>query len=513
MSMPMSHDAEQAAVIAFLADPRTHDAPTVERVDTHGSVVFIACDHAWKLKRAVRFAYMDFSTLAKRRSACQAEQRLNRRTAPDIYLAVEAVMRRPDGTLAVGGVGEEVDWLVVMRRIDQDTLFDRMAERGALTPDLMRGLADAIADFHGGAERRTDQGGADALRRVIDDNMAELGEHPDLFPSDRIAHLADRSRSALEGGAALLDRRRDDGFVRFCHGDLHLRNICLFGGRPTLFDCIEFNDEIAIIDVLYDLAFLIMDLEHRGLRPLAGALFNRYLERTGDFDGLALLPLFLSVRAAVRAKVDASAAAAQPDPEQVDRLRRSASAYFAHALTFLETPRPLLIGVGGLSGSGKTTLARRLASDVGPVPGAVVLRSDVIRKQLCGVAETDRLPPERYDEATTRRVYDELAVRARRILKAGHAVIVDAVNARAEERAVLERTAAEAGAGFLGLWLEARPETLLTRIRQRVNDASDATEDVVQRQLAYATGPINWTRIDADCDLVEISTKVRSQIE
>jgi aminoglycoside phosphotransferase family enzyme/predicted kinase len=481
--------AEQADTAAFLADPATHGGAGVERIDTHGSMVFLAGDRVYKLKRAVRFPYMDYGTREKRAAACEAEVRLNRRMAPTLYLGVAPVLRGKEGGLFLGPVaisarGEAEDWVVVMARVLQDDLFDRMADRGALDAGLMRRLADAVAEFHASAERFTDRGGQAAMRWVVDDNVAELGERPDLFEPSRLAELAARSRAALDRHAALLDRRRDNGLVRFCHGDLHLRNICLVDGQPTLFDCIEFNDDIAIIDVLYDQAFLLMDLEHRGLRPLANALFNRMVERTGDIDGLVLLPLFLSTRAAVRAKVEASAGK-----------DRSARTYFDQALRAIDPPGPKLVAVGGLSGSGKTTAARALAPDVGPAPGAVVLRSDALRKELRGVAETDRLPPDAYTPEMTRRVYAELADRARRILSAGHGVIVDAVHARIEEREALEDMARGSGVPFRGVWLEADPETLVARVKARTGDASDADETVVRRQLTYDLGQISWPRI------------------
>ena len=349
----------------------------------------------------------------------------------------------------------------------------------------MRRLADAIAELHASAERFTDRGGSSAMRWVVDGNIAELGERPDLFEPDRLEVLADRSRTALDRYSALLDQRRDQGLVRFCHGDLHLRNICLVEGQPTLFDCIEFNDDIAIIDVLYDQAFLLMDLEYRGLRTLANALFDRMVEhmvkRAGDIDGLALLPLFLSTRAAVRAKVEASAGKDQ-----------WALAYFDLAVRLIDPPGPKLVAVGGLSGSGKTTVARKLAPAIGPAPGAVVLRSDVLRKELHGVGETDRLPPDAYSPEITRRVYAELADRARRILSAGHGVVVDAVHARLEEREALEDLARELGVPFRGVWLEADPATLIARVKARTGDASDADEEVVRRQLTYDIGPLSW---------------------
>ena len=483
-----SSPADQAAIAAFLSDPATHGG-AVERIDTHGSMVFLTGDRVYKLKRAVSFPYMDYGTREKRAAACEAEVRLNRRTAPSLYLGIAPVLRGAAGGFRLGPLvqraeGEAEDWLVVMARVDRDALFDRMAESGKLDAGLMRRLADAVAAFHASAERFTDRGGQAAMRWVVEDNIVELGERPGLFEPDRLARLAELSRMALDRHAGLLDRRRDEGLVRFCHGDLHLRNICLVDGQPTLFDCIEFNDDIAIVDVFYDQAFLLMDLEHRGLRPLANALFNRVIERTGDIGGLVLLPLFLSARAAVRAKVEASAGK-----------DRSAAEYFDHALKAIDPPGPKLVAVGGLSGSGKTTVARMLAPAIGPAPGAVVLRSDAVRKELWGVAETDRLPPEAYASDMTRRVYDELADRAGRVLSAGHGAVVDAVHARIAEREALEELAHRLGVPFRGIWLDADPDILIARVEARTGDASDADESVVRRQLTYDLGQISWPRI------------------
>ncbi|WP_158046651.1 AAA family ATPase [Skermanella pratensis] len=509
--------SDQAGVVAFLSAPDTYGGAAVERVDTHGSIVFLAGDRVYKLKRAVRFPYMDYGTVERRRAACEAEVRLNRRTAPSVYLGTAPVLRRPDGSLALGGIGTPlsdpqgvpIDWVVVMARLDQDTLFDRMADRGALSAGLMRDLAETIASFHGGAEVVTDRGGAGAMRWVVEDNVAELAERPDVFSPDRVQALGEASTAALDRFGGLLDRRRDGGFVRFCHGDLHLRNICLVDGRPTLFDCVEFNDDIAVIDVLYDLAFLLMDLEHRGLRPLANTLLNRMLELTGDCDGLALLPLFLSARAAVRAKVLASGAAAQPDPAAA---HAEAAAYLDHAVAAIHPPGPMMVALGGLSGTGKTTVARALAPGIGPAPGAVVLRSDVLRKRLFGVAETERLPAGAYSGEMTRRVYAELLERAGRIVRAGHAVVVDAVNARPEERADLEEMARSAGVPFRGVWLEADADTLIARVRSRTGDASDADEAVVRRQLRYKIEPLSWSRVPSIGDTASVISNIEKII-
>lgn len=495
----MSEDA-QHAVVSFLADPKTHGGVPVERIDTHASRVFLAGDRAYKLKRAVRFPYLDYAAPDRRRAACLDELRLNRRTAPGLYLEVRSVVPRGPG-LAFGPVDDPaaLDWVVVMRRLDAEGLFDRMAERGRLDRGLMEALADAVAGFHAGAEIRRDGGGADAMAWVLDDNAQELAELAPWLGRERIGDFAARSRSALDRTRGLLDRRRDEGFVRYCHGDLHLRNVCLLDGRPTPFDCIEFNDAIAICDVLYDLAFLLMDLDLHGLRPCANAVLNRYLERTEEHAGLALLPLFLSARAGVRAKVAATAGD-----------RGEAERHFRLARSYLDPEPPRLVAVGGLSGSGKTTVARALAPSLGRAPGAVVLRTDVIRKRLAGVAPGVRLPAEAYGAAASRRVYGELARLAGLVLSTGHSAVADAVFAHPEERSAIEAAGRDAQAPFMGVWLEAPVERLVQRVESRTGDASDATSDVVRRQAGYDLGTIAWKRLDAERPVGHLAEEVKA---
>lgn len=512
-----SHVVEaQDEVIAFLTDPRTHGGAEVARIDTHGAIVVLAGDRAYKLKRAVRFPYMDFSTLALRRRAAEAELALNRRTAPTLYLAVEPVTRTPSGALAMGGVGPAVDWLVVMRRFDQEALFDRLAAKGALDARLMRELADAVLRFHAAAEPRPDHGGAAGIARVVagnDQALREAGRA--VFPQDKVAALKRASEAMLARKAALLEARRERGLVRHCHGDLHLGNICLFEGRPTLFDAIEFNEEIACVDVLYDFAFLLMDLDHRALRRLANLGFNRYLSdgardgELGDLGGLAALPLFLACRAGVRAQVSAAAATAQPDQRAARRLVEAARSYLDLALAYLAPPQPRLVAIGGLSGAGKSTLAQALAPDLGAAPGALVLRSDVIRKHLAGRDELSRLGPASYTPEASARVFETIRERARVALAAGQAVIADAVYGRMQERAMIESVARELGVRFDGLWLEAPAAVLKARVAARSGDASDATREVVRQQLGSPLGQIGWARLDAADDGGAVARRAR----
>ena len=487
---------DQSEVVALLCDPASHGGAAVEVIETHAAVVVLAGATAYKLKRAVRFPFLDFSTAAKRRVACEAEVRLNSRTAPELYRGVVAVTRAPDGALAIGGDGDAVDWLVVMRRFDQDRLFDRLAARGELTGALMQELADAIADFHDGAEPRPDKGGRAGIAQVIDGNMETLrGPGAGTFKAAELDRLERLWREAVESGAGLLEARRAGGLVRWCHGDLHLRNICLIDGRPTLFDGIEFNPDIACIDVLYDLAFLLMDLQHRRLGAFANLVLNRYLGRTEDVAGCALLGLFQSLRAGVRAMVAAIEAG-----EGQAEMAGEARAYFRLALAVFDSPPARLIAIGGLSGTGKSTLAAAIAPEIGAAPGALVLRSDVVRKRLFAVPPGQRLGPEAYGGDIDRRVYERLRTLARQGLAAGRAVIVDAVYARPAERAALAQLAESARVPFTGLWLEAAPEVLRRRVGGRGADASDATAAIVTRQLAYDLGDIAWARLAADAD-------------
>src|SRR6185503_17195797 len=324
---------DQSPVIEFLASPSSHHGMPVDRIDTHSAIVFLAGERAYKLKRAVRFDYLDFSTAALRRTFCEAELRLKQRTAPTIYRRVGAVTVESDGSLAVDGRGSAVDWFVEMNRFPQEALFDRLAGAGRLDLALMPPLADAIAVFHTtAAARRKDHGGAAGMRWVVDGNAAGFAEFgTGCLDAAACRRLTADARRELDRQAPLLDARREAGQVRQCHGDLHLRNIVLLDGRPTLFNAIEFNDEISCTDVLYDLAFLLMDLWRRRLPRHANVVLNRYLFESGDIDGLALLPLFLSCRAAVRAKTSATAAQLQPDAQRRCELEAAAREYLAMA--------------------------------------------------------------------------------------------------------------------------------------------------------------------------------------
>lgn len=499
----MLFSRDQQDAVRFLSDPASY-GPEVEQVETiatHISSVFLAGDRAYKLKRAVKYPYLDFSTAAKRRVACDRELALNRRTAPELYLDVRGIGRRPDGTIGWSGDDDALDWVVVMRRFDQALLFDLLADQGGLTAAMMSDLVEHTAAFHAHATPLLDHGGAGAIAAIETENdvcLRRAGGR--VLSTSPITELHWRSRAWLGRVASLLDTRRAAGKVRHCHGDLHLRNICLLAGKPVLFDCLEFSEELASIDVLYDLAFLLMDLQHRGLDGLSNLAANRYFDLTDEEDGLAALPLFLSLRAAIRAHVVATAAAATDGADTAAPQANEARRYLDLALALLASSPPRLVAIGGLSGTGKSTIAQSLAPLIGLRPGARILRSDVIRKRLCGVTPETRLPLTAYTADMSRRVYDMIRDKAAKALGAGYCAIIDAVSLTPEERSSFAAIAAAARVPFAGIWLSAPTASMAARLRSRRDDASDATPEILDQQLRHDPGFINWLRVDVGTD-------------
>ncbi|HWU01793.1 MAG TPA: AAA family ATPase [Novosphingobium sp.] len=484
------------------------------RIDTHGAILLLGRERVLKLKRAVDLGYLDFSTPARRLAACQAEVRLNRRTAPEMYVGLRAVLRGGDGALRLGPIvgpdsaggqsADALDHVVEMRRFPAEGLLSEVAARGELTPGLVRDLADGIARFHAGAAISGDAQGAARMRAVIEGNARSLAALPEgVWPKGAAQALTSASLEECARIADVLDARARGGWVRHCHGDLHLANICLWHGRPTLFDCLEFNAQLATTDVLYDLAFLLMDLWHHGHQAQASQLLNRYADMGEGADtGLAALPLFLSVRAAIRAHVGASAALLATGAARAEGLEK-ARALLASAQAFLARPGVRLVAVGGLSGSGKSTLAGALAPHLGVAPGARWLRSDVIRKRLAGIAPEQRLPADSYTPEASAQVYAALVERCGAVLAAGWPVVADAVFARPDERAAIADAAQ--GVRFDGLWLDAGGDVLTARVGARRGDASDADAAVVRHQQAYAIGDLGaWRRIDASGTPVQV---------
>ncbi|MBX4898830.1 bifunctional aminoglycoside phosphotransferase/ATP-binding protein [Rhizobium bangladeshense] len=486
---------DQSGVFSFLKNALRRDEHPVEVINTHISTIFLSGDRAYKMKRAVRLPYVDFSSVEARVAACRKELELNSVTAPATYLAVRLITREPSGDYAIDGNGETCEALVEMRRFDQTALLDRIAASGALTSSIVDVLAKTVVQFHRCAPVSHSLSGRASVASVMKINDAGFATS-NVFSSEQVRELTSIFQRRVSELGDLLDEREREGKIRRCHGDLHLRNIFLLNGEPRLFDCIEFSDEIATTDVLYDLAFLLMDLWHREEKGLANRLMNRYLDETDDEEGFRTLPFFMALRAAVRAHVTATQAESL-GADQAKALIEEARFYFDLARALLQPAAPRLVAIGGLSGSGKTTLAEALAPLVGAGPGARIIESDRVRKAMHAVPRETKLPAAAYRPEIFAKVYREMVWRARLLLKGGGCVIVDAVFDKPRNRQMIEDAAALGRHRFQGIWLEADPAVLRQRVFARPQGVSDATVDVLEEQLVHELGTISWKMLDA----------------
>jgi|TARA_R100000005_G_scaffold96505_1_gene83976 aminoglycoside phosphotransferase family enzyme/adenylate kinase family enzyme len=500
MTAPTDKKTQQK-VIAFLSDPASYPNPPqeVETHETHGAMVFLAGEHAYKIKKPVKLPYLDFSTLAKREAICRRELEINLPAAPGLYLGLIPITQQQDGSLALNGPGEPVEWALHMQRFDQTDLFDQLPGGTIADKKMIDALARAVLASHRQAKIIKNGNGPEIIEKLIAQLSASFARSPGIFAKNETAEFTAATSAALLHARYCLRYRGRRGYIRRCHGDLHLRNIVLMDGHPVLFDALEFDEELASIDTLYDLAFLLMDLNHRKMAQATTRLLNRYLSLSGadtDLYGLKALPLFLALRAGVRAMVTADLSL-QKTGTDAETACESARVYFREALQYLKPPAARLIAVGGFSGTGKTTLAAALAEWPSPGPGYLHIRTDVERKAMFHVAENDSLPPDSYTQESSDAVYDRVLHKAYIALKSGQRVIVDAVFAKEVERQAMEDIARKLDVPFTGLWLEAEETTLAARVTARRNDASDATADVVRLQIQRGAQHIRWRRIDA----------------
>jgi aminoglycoside phosphotransferase family enzyme/predicted kinase len=482
--------AQKRLVAALLAG----DAFGVDRVrlrllETHISYVFLTGTFAYKVKKAIELGFLDFSSLSSRHFFCQEELRLNRRSAPQLYLDVVAITGEIDAP-AIGGDGPILDYAVKMREFPQQALASQALARGELSPGQIDELAADVAAFHRAIGVAT-LGGAfgvpEAILRIALQNFAQIRP---LAGSTEVASVLD----ALEqwtmrehaARAATMLRRREEGFVRECHGDLHLGNIALIDGRLTIFDCVEFNEQMRWIDVMSEIAFAVMDLEDRGRRDLARRFLNAYLEITGDYEGLSLLRFYLVYRAMVRAKI-AVLRSAQLDATDLQPAARAESVgYVALARRYAQPPRPAIVITHGLSGCGKTTLSQALLE----ITGAVRIRTDVERKRALRLESAKRVKQDieggLYTPQATEKTYGAVLGLTRAAAMAGYLTVVDGAFLKRWQRDMFRRLAAELRVPFAIVSFAASKATLRGRIEQRQRagvDASDADLAVLEHQL------------------------------
>jgi aminoglycoside phosphotransferase family enzyme/predicted kinase len=468
----------------------SHAVGPVVHLETHISHVFLAGDYAYKIKKPVNFGFLDFTTLDKRRAACEDEVRLNRRLAPGIYLGVVPVCRQR-GRLALTphGCGRDahaVEYAVQMRRMPQDGLLDRLAAHSQLQLAYMTDIAQQVADFHDRAARGPEIEQYGHLERISAPVMQNFEQTAPFIGRVVTAEQHRTLRAATEANLAMHSNRFAERVrahrIVDGHGDLHLRNMCLMDGRVVIFDCIEFNPALRAGDVMSDIAFLTMDLDHRRLPAHANRFLNEYLEHSHDYTGLPLLDFYQAYRACVRAKVSCF------ELEQDAGLANEARAYFNLAERYFLPRTGGILITCGVSGSGKTSAARAAVQEL----GGVMVRSDAVRKHLAGVPLMQRGDAALYTPAMTVRTYTTLLDHARTIVASGRWAIVDAVHARRNERLAVAALAHELQVPFGTLYCEAPHEELVRRLEQRTanpNDISDADVAVLEQQLGFFETP------------------------
>lgn len=485
----------QAALAAALLNPKVYgnDVTQVDKLETHISYVFLAGAYAYKIKKAVDLGFLNFLTLSARRFYCLEELRLNRQFAPFLYLDVIAVTGSPDHPV-LGGDGPPIEYAVKMRRFSQADLLNRVLARGALSPDLIDRLAERIAAIHASAAVATSRdtyGTPDAVRQPVLDNFLRIrASDSDSGKIADLDFLEQWTRAQCRALDVVFDARKNSGFVRECHGDLHLGNVALVDGAVTIFDCLEFNPGFRWIDVMSEVAFLVMDLQDRNRPDLARRLLNRYLEITGGYDGLRVLRFYTVYRALVRAKVHLLRAGQMGinagDTGDKTCLLDQYRDYVSLAKDQTISSPPALLITHGLSGSGKTARTQSLLE----AAGAVRIRSDVERKRLHGLTALARtgsaLTSGAYTEDATALTYQRLSDLAKTAIEAGYTVIVDATFLKRRQRDMFRRLAETLRVPFVILDFVANENVMRARILEREKrrrDASEAGIAVLEHQL------------------------------
>ncbi len=458
----------------------------IELVQTHVSYVLLTGDYAYKLKKAVNFGFLDYSTLAKRKHFLEEEISMNRVIAPELYLEVVPITKAGD-TFSLGGEGEAVEYALKMRQFPQENLFINLFEAGKLSIEQMEELGKIVAQFHAQAAANdyiSSFGTVAKVREAFDENYQQTEQYVGRVQTQQqLVETQAFTDSFFAQREALFQTRIANHKIKECHGDLHLKNICLWQDKIQLFDRIEFNEPFRFVDVMYDVAFAVMDLDARGRKDFGNAFLNTYLEQTGDWEGLQLLPLYLSRQAYVRAKVTSFLL---NDPAIDDKVKQEASQtaadYYKQAWEYTQPTQGKLILMSGLSGSGKSTVAKAIARKT----GAIQIRSDAVRKHLAGIALDAKGSDEIYSSEMSQKTYDRLLELGILLVKVGFTVILDAKYDLISSREPVI-TAAKANQIPLQIINCTAPlDVISDRLNSRSGDISDATADLLASQQAAA---------------------------
>ena len=473
------------SLIKLMMQPEFYPHPVkepIQLIQTHISYVLLTGDYVYKVKKLVNLDFLDFSTLSARNHFCQEELRLNRLLAPEIYLEVLPITQQGESFI-LGGEGEPQEYTLKMRQFSQDALLSKMLKQGKLTPELMEQLGRIVAQVH--LQAKTNDYirsfGAiakikDAIKQNYQQSQKYIGSLQTQQQYEETKQFSDNFFSLQE---ALLNQRQENNWIRECHGDLHLDNICMWHDKIQLFDRIEFNEPFRFVDVMYDVAFLVMDLEAAGQKELANVFLNTYIEQTGDWEGLRILPLYLSRQAYVRAKINSWLWDNPTLTEENKRQAATKASNYYHLAWEYTCPQPgKLIMMSGLSGSGKTTVAKQLARSL----GAIHIRSDAVRKHLSGTPLSQSGDPSIYTPAMTQKTYGRLLELGTKLASQGFIVILDAKYDRHSLRSAVI-TQAQNNQIPIEIVFCTAPETVLRdRILARTGDISDATVDLLESQ-------------------------------
>ena len=511
---------DQSALIAALSLPETYGLKASQKIivkETNICDVFLTGETAYKLKRGVKYPYVDYSTPEKRLRACQKELEICQRFAPGLCFGVEEVVCDKKGKMFLRSVcpdknAEVVDYLLSMHQFEESMLFENMIDRGDLDRFEMMDTAEKIFHLHQRAPIITTRNPVDIIKgRIYENNAMIRCFVPDIFDAEDVDMLENEQLEALKENTELLKKRQTEGKIRWCHGDLTLRNLAMWKGKVTPFNPIEFYDDLTQIDTLYDFAFLLVDMESKGQRRLASILFNHYMALSADWEGIPVLPLFLSCRAAVNAYVFAQRSSEIKDRHEASLMANRAYEQLIISKRFLDRPKPVLIACGGLSGSGKSRIARETAPFIGNPPGAVILRDDVLRKNFLKAGLDQYLDPSKYTPELEKKVFELLCEECAKLLKAGQSVVADALFQNEDQRKTIENLAQQMNVDFQGLWVDAPLEIRIKRVASRKRNPSDVKKpEELRQQLDVDVGKISWSKIDTSGDRMATLTKVRT---